>query len=253
MQNSSDLDMSEYYRINDKISDTSSYSDICRTILTPLSRLIGAETSIFGILKKDEYGIHGHNFISNNVNNKEKLIYEENFQNDDPVLPYAYNSAKKNYNLGLAKSFTFALDNIIDITQFTRGEYYNEFLRPNSIRQILATGIPSGTDSSLVYVLGFHRSCNTPFKKSDAQISSYFGPVLFNALNNLELKSQLCDHSIIVSSYHILKNRFPIRDLSSQIIIIMLFLPTMRDKDIFIFHRLKPTNIRALTVALSLH
>jgi len=193
----SNLDMSEYHEINNKISDTASFNDIRRTILSPLSRLIGAETSVFALLKKDDFGVHAHNFISNNIHDESTLNYEKNFQRNDPVLPHAFHSAKRNYKLGLSKSFTFSLDNIIDFTQFSRGDFYNEFLRPYSIRQIMATGIPSSTDSSLVYVLGFHRYCNSPFKKEDAQISSYFGPALFNILNNLELKTQLCDHNII--------------------------------------------------------
>ncbi len=196
---SSSLDVSEYYRINNIISDTCSFKDIAQNILSPMSRLIGAETSIFAVLKKTERGVYADNLISNSVDYKSSVDYMKHFQRNDPVLPYAFSAAKKNHKLGLSKSFTFALDNIIDFQQFSRGHYYNEFLRPNSIRQILATGIPSNTDNSLVYVLGFHRYGNNAFRKKDAQISSYFGPVLFNALNNLELKNRLADHNIIAS------------------------------------------------------
>jgi DNA-binding CsgD family transcriptional regulator len=160
---------------------------------------VGADTSIFAILKKTDDGIHAHNFISNSVDYKSSLNYEKYFQHNDPVLPYAFKAAKESHKLGISKSFTFALDNIIDFQKFSRGHYYNEFLRPNSLRHILATGIPSSSDNSLVYVLGFHRYCNNAFTKKDAEISSYFGPILFNALNNLELTTQLCDHNIIVS------------------------------------------------------
>ncbi len=196
---SSSLDISEYYKVNNKISDTCSFKDIAQNILSPMSRLIGAETSIFAVLKKTDSGVYADNLISNSVDYKSSVDYKKNFQRNDPVLPYAFNAAKKNHKLGISKSFTFALDNIIDFQQFSRGHYYNEFLRPNSIRQILATGIPSKTDSSLVYVLGFHRYCNNAFRKKDVQIPSYFGPVLFNALNNLELNTQLADHNIIAS------------------------------------------------------
>lgn len=157
MQHISSLDVSEYYKINNKISDTVSFDNINSKILSPLSRLIGADTSLFAVLKKNDQGVHAHNFISNSVDNKSRLNYEKNFQNNDPVLPHAFNSAKVNHKLGISKSFTFALDNIVDHGKFSRGEYYNEFLRPNSIQQVLAMGIPSSTDNSLVYVLGFHR------------------------------------------------------------------------------------------------
>ncbi|PCJ33664.1 MAG: hypothetical protein COA93_06775 [Alphaproteobacteria bacterium] len=199
MQHSSSLDVSEYYKINDKIADTSRFKDINSNILAPLSRLIGAETSIFAILKKHDRGISAQNFICHNIDQKINSKYEKQFQGNDPVLPHAFNAAKSNHSLGISKSFTFALDNIIDFQQFSSGQYYNEFLRPNSIRQVLATGIPSNTDSSLVYILGFHRYCNNSFKEKDAQISSCFGPALYNILNNLELKTQMDDHNIIVS------------------------------------------------------
>lgn len=199
MQSTDSLDVSEYYKINNKISDTYSYKDITNKILSPLSKLVGAETSIFAILKKTDDGVHAYNFISNSVDHQGRLSYEKYFQNNDPVLPYAFDAAKANHKLGLSKSFTFALDNIVDFNQFSRGHYYNEFLRPSSIRHILATGIPSSTDSSVVYVMGFHRYCNNAFTAKDAQTSAYFGPILFNALNNLELNTQLFDHEIIAS------------------------------------------------------
>ncbi len=199
MQSSGSLDVSGYYKINNEISDTTSYKDITSKILSPLSQLVGAETSIFAVLKKTDDGLHAQNFISSSVDYKSSVNYEKYFQNNDPVLPHAYTSAMNNYRLGISKSFTFALDNIIDFQKFSRGQYYNEFLRPNSIRQILTTGIPSNTDASLVYVLGFHRYGNNAFRKKDAHISSYFGPILFNTLNNLALKTQLCDRDIIVS------------------------------------------------------
>ncbi|VAV91137.1 hypothetical protein MNBD_ALPHA01-1805 [hydrothermal vent metagenome] len=197
---SSSLDVSEYYKVNNKISDTGSFKDIAQNILSPLSRLVGAETSLFAVLKKTDHGVYAENLISNSVDHQSSVEYMKKFQHNDPVLPYAFVRAKEIHKLGISKSFTFALDNIIDFRQFSRGHYYNEFLRPNSLRQILATGIPSKTDSSLVYVLGFHRYCNNAFRKKDVQIPSYFGPVLFNALNNLELNTQLADHNII-SSY----------------------------------------------------
>ncbi len=196
---SSSLDVSEYYKVNNKIADTGSFKDIAQNILSPLSRLVGAETSLFVVLKKTDHGVYAENLISNSVDHQSSVEYMKKFQHNDPVLPYAFVRAKENHKLGISKSFTFSLDNIIDFRQFSRGHYYNEFLRPNSLRQILATGIPSKTDSSLVYVLGFHRYCNNAFRKKDVQIPSYFGPVLFNALNNLELKNQLADHNIIAS------------------------------------------------------
>ncbi|MBL4894722.1 MAG: helix-turn-helix transcriptional regulator [Emcibacter sp.] len=199
MNSSTGLTVSEYFDINDKLSDATSFYDISRKILSPLAQLIDAESSIFTILKKNKRGMTASNFISDSVDKKSTLNYEKHFQNADPVLPHAFHSTQLNYRSGRSKSFTFTLDNIVDPRKFSNGEYYNEFLRPNSIRQILAIGIPSSIDKSLIYVLGFHRHCDHPFRQKDTLASAYFGPALFNILNALELKSQLQDQSLIVS------------------------------------------------------
>jgi len=196
---SDSLDVSRYFCITDTIADTSSFKDIDRNILSPLSKLVGAETSIFAIMKKHDHGVSAQNFIGHNIDDELNLKYEKHFQVNDPILPHTFNAAKVNHNLGISKSFTVALDNIVDFQQFSSGQYYNEFLRPHSIRQVLATGIPSNTDSSLVYILGFHRYCNNSFEERDAQVCSFFGPALYNILNNLELKTQADDNNIIVS------------------------------------------------------
>ncbi len=199
MDFSSRLTVAEYYDINDKISDAAGFGDISHKILAPLSQLVGAETSVFGLLKKTGHGLHVDNVITNGVDNKSSLSYEKYFQNADPVLPYAFNSTQLNHKLDGSKGFTFILDNIVDTREFSRCSYFNEFLRPNSITQIMAMGIPSSMDSSLVYVIGFHRYCNYPFREKDIQTSSYLGPTLFNVLNGLDLKSRLNDRNIIVS------------------------------------------------------
>ncbi len=199
MDSSSSLTVSEYYEINDKISDTSSFYDISHKILSPLARLIGAESSVFGILKKNKQGMSASNFISNSVDKKSALNYEKHFQNADPVLPHAFNSTQIYYQTNRTKSFTFTLDNIIDPRKFYCGQYYREFLRPNSIQQILTMGIPSNIDNSLVYILGFHRYSNHPFQQKEMRTSSYFGPPLFNILNSLDLQIRLHDRDLIVS------------------------------------------------------
>ncbi|NOX51940.1 MAG: hypothetical protein GXP16_15600, partial [Gammaproteobacteria bacterium] len=191
--------MADYYHINNEISDTSSFQDITKKILSPLAQLVGGETSLFVMLKKTDNGMRAYNLISSSIDYEASLSYVENFQSSDPALPYVFNAAKVNYKRGISKSISVALENIIDFKKFSRGKYYNEFLRPNSIRHLMVVGIPSVTDNSLVYALGFHRYSNNAFKKADARISSYFGPMLSNALHNLELKTQLSDHNIIVS------------------------------------------------------
>lgn len=199
MSSSNTISVSEYFDINDKLSGASSFYDISQKILSPLAQLIGAESSIFAVIKKNKRGMNASNFISNSVDKKSSSNYEKYFQKVDPVLPHAFNSTQLCYRSGQSKSFTFTLDNIVDPRKFSSGEYYNEFLRPNSIRQVLAMGIPSSIDSSLVYILGFHRYSDNPFRQKDTLASTYFGPALFNILNGLELKSQLLDSNMIVS------------------------------------------------------
>jgi len=199
MNSSGKLTVSDYYEINDKLSDTASFYDISHKILSPLAQLIGAETSIFAILKKNRQEMNAYNFISNSVDHQSFSNYENYFQSADPVLPHAFHSTRLCHKMGQSKGFTFTLDNIIDPHKFSRGEYYNEFLRPNSIRQILVMGVPSNIDSSLFYVLGFHRYCDHSFGEQDTQATSYFGPALFNIFNGLELRSQLHDRNIIVA------------------------------------------------------
>ncbi|VAW13500.1 hypothetical protein MNBD_BACTEROID05-52 [hydrothermal vent metagenome] len=199
MDSSSSMTVSEYYGINDKISDTSSFYDISHKILSPLAQLIGAESSVFGILRKNKQGMNASNFISNSVDKKSALNYEKHFQNADPVLPHAFNSTQIYFQTDKSKSFTFTLSNIINPRKFFCGQYYQEFLRPNSIQHILTMGIPSNIDNSLVYILGFHRYSNHPFQQKEMRASSYFGPPLFNILNSLELKNRLHDRDLIVS------------------------------------------------------
>ncbi|MCF8474039.1 MAG: helix-turn-helix transcriptional regulator [Emcibacter sp.] len=199
MNSSSDLTMSEYYDTNNKISDASSYYDMSHKILSPLSQLVGAESSIFGILKKTKRGIQVSNVINNGVDKKNATDYEKYFQNADPVLPHAFNSTQVCYQTSRSKSYSFTLSNIINPQKFSCSQYYKEFLQPSSIQHVMTIGVPSGIDPSLIYILGFHRYCDHPFQQKDMRLSSYFGPTLFNIFNALELKSQLHDRDLIVS------------------------------------------------------
>ncbi|WP_138378909.1 helix-turn-helix transcriptional regulator [Luteithermobacter gelatinilyticus] len=195
------LSLDEFHVTSNRIADTSTYGDIKHNILGPLADLVRAETSIFGIVQKDDgHHIRAGNFISRNIQPTCLHSYARNFQSDDPVLPHAFNTTRLRNRLNGSKCFTFTLDHIIDPSQFSRGQYYNEFLRPNSIHQVLALGIPTPLDSSMIYIIGLHRYCHRPFTETDARKISLLGPSLYMAFHNLHLKERLDDQTMIVSA-----------------------------------------------------
>lgn len=195
--NSSKLSASALFKLNDQLSETSNYQDIPNSVLAPMADLLGAETALFATMRKSNNHIEANNFISIGIDHRCTESYQSQFQSNDPVLPHAFNSTQLKHNSHRSKAFTFTLDHIVDQRSFSQGAYYNEFLRPNSIRQIMALGVPSKNDSSLVYIFGFHRYCNRPFQQQDAIHSSYAGPALYSLLSELETKTQLQDQRFI--------------------------------------------------------
>lgn len=195
--NSNTLSATALFELNDQLAETRSYQDIPKTVLDPLAQLLGAETALFATMRKSNNSIQANNFISIGIDHRCTESYQSQFQNNDPVLPHAFNSTQLKHLNIRSKAFTFTLDNIVDQRSFSKGEYYNGFLRPNSIRQIMALGVPSKNDNSLVYIFGFHRYCNRPFQQQDALHSSFAGPALYSLLSELETKTQLQDQRFI--------------------------------------------------------
>lgn len=191
------LSASALFELNDQLVEARSYQDIPKRVLDPLSKVLGAETALFATMRKNNNNIQANNFISIGIDHRCTESYQSQFQGNDPVLPHAFNTTQLKHLNNRSKAFTFTLDNIVDQRSFAKGEYYNDFLRPNSIRQIMALGVPSKNDSSLVYIFGFHRYCNRPFEQHDALHSSYAGPALYSLLSELENKTQLQDQRFI--------------------------------------------------------
>lgn len=191
------LSTSDLFKVNNQLAETQCYQDIPKLVLDPLANLLGAETALFATMRKSNDSIEANNFISIGIDHRCTDAYQSQFQGTDPVLPHAFKATQLSHIQQRNKAFTFTLDNIIDKNSFSKGEYYNDFLRPNSIRQIMALGIPSKNDPSLVYIFGFHRYCQRPFKQQDSIHSSYIGPGLYSVLSELETKTELHDQRFI--------------------------------------------------------
>ncbi len=181
-----------------EIADCFDYAALESTLLGPVARSIGAETSTLLHFQRGRKGYNiGHN-LAKGVENKVHNQYVSKFHRSDPVIlnrqvmPSLYQPTD-------AVTDVYRLSDVCDPAEFSKSEYYNDFLKPSGIRHVLALMIkPQTIENDLMVVIGFHRPTGSrDFGDRALQMASDIAPIVGSTIARLTFKEHLSQYRLL--------------------------------------------------------
>jgi DNA-binding CsgD family transcriptional regulator len=175
------------------------YDKIASRILSPVTRFLGANTSVmFEVIKQGD-AVHIGQFASFELENAHLGEYESRFIGFDPV--YQLGIQRREAEQAARKLALIRLSEVTNEREFQQTEFYNEFKKPLRIRDQLSLVIRPTESIPRTFVFCFHRaSGHKPFVDADSKRLSPLGPYLYACVNALMLQDQLSSHHEVVDA-----------------------------------------------------
>lgn len=175
------------------------YDKIGARILAPVTRYLGANTSVaFEVIDAGGYNRIGR-FASFELANASLGDYESHFIQNDPVYQLAIRS--RDGAPALRKLSLIRLSEVTNEREFHRTDFYNNFKKPLCIHDQLSVVVRPDERLRRSFVFCFHRSsARQPFGDSDAARLAPLGPYLYAYAGGLLLQDQVSWHEEVVDA-----------------------------------------------------
>jgi len=173
-----------------------SINDLGRDVLYPLCGLAGAQSGVFLSfrMQPDRVG----DGVACGISQDSLFNYSNYFHRFDPIAHAASGFARSYFRAGGQRrnaDYRIArLHEIADQRSLRKTEYFNEFLRPFGIGEVMALFLPLRSLSDEILCIGLHRSLESPAFSDDevSRVRSLL-PALRSTLSNVVFNSALND------------------------------------------------------------
>lgn len=172
-----------------RMLDCTSLDTIERNVLEPLAGIIGADSAVYFSYHTDTQSV-GKGVVSG-LGDNSLASYGEYFHALDPLAVASRRLATgyfKPTNQHKDSCLVTQLCQLHDREAFAMTEYYNDFLKPTGIKEILAVLVPVRALAPEILCVGLHKSGGSgPYTAADVEKIRPHLPILRAALTNYAL------------------------------------------------------------------
>jgi len=173
-------DLQEILNLSQVVLECDSMDDLQHRMLLDIQRMIGADTSVYFDVSRTSLGWQFTNGFSNGVPLEAPKKWCDKYQTMDPFVARLSNPRR----FGNRQVLTSG--EIEQSTDYVHSEFYNDFLRPQSIYHMMAVGLTNGRRP--IGLLGLHRSAKAPaFSRKNVAKVSAIVPHLSAAVQKIKL------------------------------------------------------------------
>lgn len=165
-----------------------SLGQVAQDVLAPLCSHVGASSAVFVQYRIGPLGLSVGRGVTFALDPSSLAVYADHYHQMDPVAHAALGVARRQSRRDRRETVT--LWGLADARTFRDTDYYNEFLRPFGLGDVLGTFIPVRTLSpDTILCVGLHRWVDArPFGESEMSRLRAIRPLVAAGLANLALQ-----------------------------------------------------------------
>ncbi|MFZ5609838.1 MAG: response regulator transcription factor [Pseudomonadota bacterium] len=173
-----------------------SYSELERKVLQPTADFLQAETACFlQFLPEGQGSLRIGRNACHHVQAGSHALYTSHYYQLDPAVDALLLPASQQTNV-------FCTSEICDYTTLVRGEFYNDFFRPNHIHHVLVLALKPDGSLGERLILGFHRPhYATAFSKAEKARAWRLATALSCTLRGLSLYEAVSLRDEAINAY----------------------------------------------------
>lgn len=155
-----------------------SMKELCSDSLRLMESTINASSCVYFDITQSPDGLQFNERESRGVPEQAPKLWREEYQPVDPFVLTMIQQATNGNPLALASH------ELIEHNDYINSDFYNTFLKPQSIYHVLVAGLMR--HEKLVGLMGFHRPVGaTPFSRRDITLTTLAAPQIAAAAENL--------------------------------------------------------------------
>ncbi|HEY0943288.1 MAG TPA: helix-turn-helix transcriptional regulator [Steroidobacter sp.] len=175
-----------------------SFENLTSSLLAPLTRLLNAETSVVFEVFEEGSTLRLGRSARHEIAQKTLVDYENHFIRLDPVYSEGITSLRP-AAAPAPRLDIVQLANLVDMSRFSQTHYYNEFLRPIGIHDVVALVLRPDEAAGHSFVFGFHRPQSASgFSDQEVARAMQVAPTLFACLKTFLLADRMKEREEVI-------------------------------------------------------